>query len=140
VRTFVATFNAYWPNSIKPHESELVKTWTSVAQIYDPQVAMAALRDIFEGQEKRFAPTPASFKGVARGMQDYITGESRRLLERQQGRVQTFTGKEIAADDAFWEGIYDRADDAKHLETLHHVRETLQAGKPIWAGIGRVAS
>lgn len=135
---FFRAFDGYWPGRLRLEEQgELLKTWRDVAQRFDVQVAMGALRELYEGQATSRAPTPAGFKSSAGAMQAFVNERARLAVEERRTGERLFTAQEIAADDQFWEERFDSAPTPGQLEWLKRTRRRLSGGGSL---VGHLAS
>jgi hypothetical protein len=139
---FFRAFDGYWPNRLKLEagaESELLKTWRDVAQAFNVAVAMAALRECFESQERPVAPTPAGFKAVAVPMQRFANERVRLAKEERRTGETLYSGMEIAGVDELWEGLLQLAADEGsrgRYDWLVRCRERLARGGSLVEAIG----
>jgi len=129
---FFSAFEQFWPGRLKNEPgSELLKTWRDVAQKFSFTVAMAALRECFESQDRPVAPTPAAFRSVAVPMQRYANDRARLAQEEVKLGEKLMSAQDCAADDTIWESVFDAAKSIEHLAWLKKLRKTLAGGKTI---------
>lgn len=133
IEGFFRAFDSYWPGRLRLTDprDELLRTWRDVAQKFDVAIAMGSLRDLFEGQEKPTAPTPAAFRSVAVPMQRFVNERKRLVGEERATGERLYTGVEIAADDALWEELLQKAadeNDRGRYDWLVRCRQRLAKG------------
>jgi hypothetical protein len=137
VEKFLHAFDSYWPGRLKFNDptNELLKTWVSVCQLFNPQVAVVALRECFETQEKnQYPPTIVGFKAQALEIQRHVDEKLRLAkIERKTGE-RYITGREAAMDDSLWEELLDKAaaeNRPKRHDWLLQCRQRMLQGGPV---------
>jgi len=129
---FIDALSSLWPGGwIDPQTGRATEkglNWLSAAMKFHIDIATEAVREVYsEGQTTKLPPLSA-FRTVCNQIAEFIANESRRKRELDLREAPTFTGKELAADESFWDSLLDTAPTPDALEFLKNSRELCRRG------------